>query len=83
MMVISLVLGVLLIPSSSIHDDVLSQRVVDEILKIGRKIVGHFKRASLACFRLKEIQSNLGLPVHHLLQDEPRDGIHHSIRYRE
>ena len=54
-----------------VHDGVLSQRAVGEILTICRKIVGHFKRSSLACSCLKEIQTNLGLPVHHLQQDEP------------
>ena len=41
-----------------------------EILTICCKIVGHFKKSSLACSCLKEIQTNLGLPVHHLQQDE-------------
>jgi len=51
-----------------VHDGVLSQRAVIEILAICRSIVGHFK---LAYSRLCEIQQNLGLPQHRLEQDEP------------
>ena len=54
-----------------VHNSVLSQRAVGKILTICRKIVGHFKRSSLACSHLKEMQTNLGLPIHHLQQDEP------------
>ena len=53
-----------------VHDGVLSQRGVNEILTICRKIVGHCKRSSLVCSCLKK-KINLGLPVHHLQQDEP------------
>lgn len=34
-------------------------------------IVGHFKHSPLAYCRLKEIQQSLGIPQHHLKQDEP------------
>ena len=54
-----------------VHDAVLSQRAVIDILAICRKIVGHFKHSSLAYARLREFQQNLNLPQHRLKQDEP------------
>ena len=54
-----------------IHDGVLSQRAVIDILTNCRKVVGHFKHSPLAYCRLKEIQQSLGIPQHHLKQDEP------------
>ena len=54
-----------------VHDGVLSQRAVIDILAICRKVVGHFKHSSLAYSRLREIQKNLSLPQHRLKQDEP------------
>ena len=54
-----------------VHDGVLSQRAVIDILAICRKVVGHFKHSSLAYSRLCEIQKNLSLPQHRLKQDEP------------
>ena len=54
-----------------VHDGVLSQRAVIDILAICRKIVGHFKHSSLAYARLRKIQENLSLPQHRLKQDEP------------
>ena len=54
-----------------VNDGVLSQGAVTELLSTSRKIVGHFRRSCLAKNRLKEIQSNLGLPLHQLIQDEP------------
>ena len=54
-----------------VHDGVLSQRAVIDVLAICRKIVGHFKHSSLAYSRLREIQNNLSLPPHRLKQDEP------------
>ena len=54
-----------------IHDGVLTQRVVIDVLTTCRKIVGHFKHSPLAYCRLKEIQQSLGIPQHHLKQDEP------------
>ena len=53
-----------------VHEGVLSQRAVIDILTICRKIVGHFKYSSLAYSRLHEIQDNLSLPPHRLKQDE-------------
>ena len=54
-----------------IHDGVLTQRVVIDVLTTCRKIVGHFKHSPLAYCRLNEIQQSLGIPQHHLKQDEP------------
>ena len=54
-----------------VHEGVLSQRAVIDILAICRKIVGHFKHSSLAYSRLREIQNNLSLSPHHLKQDKP------------
>lgn len=54
-----------------VNDGVLSQRAVVDTLAVCRKIVGHFRRSSLAYCRLKEIQQNLGLAQHRLKQDEP------------
>ena len=54
-----------------VHDGVLSQRAVNGLLAVCRKIVGHFKHSTVAYHRLKEIQQTLGLPQHRLKQDEP------------
>ena len=54
-----------------VHDGVLSQRAVINILAICRKIVGHFKHSSLAYSKLCQIQENLSLPQHRLKEDEP------------
>ena len=53
-----------------VHDGVLSQRGVSDLLSLCRTIVGHFKRSTKATDKLKEIQQNLGLPAHSLKQDE-------------
>ena len=54
-----------------VHDGVLSQRAVLDVLSICRRIVGHIKHSSLACGSLRKIQANLGLPIHTLKQDVP------------
>ena len=54
-----------------VHDGVLSQRAVIDILSSCRKIVGHFRHSCLAYSRLRVIHQNLGLPQHRLVQDEP------------
>ena len=51
------------------HDGLLSQRGVSDIISIGKKLVGHFKHSSSASGRFKELQAELGLPDHQLLQD--------------
>lgn len=54
-----------------INDGVLSQRAVNDLLASCRRIVGHYSHSCLAYSRLREIQQNLGLPQHRLIQDEP------------
>ena len=54
-----------------VNAGVLSQRALVDTLAVCRKIVGHFRRSSLAYCRLKEIQKNLGLAQHRLKQDKP------------
>ena len=54
-----------------VNDGVLTQRSVVDTLAICRRIVGHFKRSSLACVKLQKIQVNLGIPEHKLKQDIP------------
>ena len=54
-----------------INDGVLSQRAVNDLLASCRRIVGHFSHSCLAYSCLREIQQNLGLPQHRLIQDEP------------
>ena len=54
-----------------VNDGVLVQHCVNELLAVCRRIVGHFKRSTLAYRKLKEIQKNLGLPQHNLKQDKP------------
>lgn len=57
-----------------IHDGILCQRYVRDILAICRRIVGHFRHSQLAASRLKQIQLNIGLPQLRLIQP---DGIQH------
>ena len=54
-----------------VHDGVLKQCSVVDLLSLCRGIVGHFKRSSLAYGKLHQIQESLGLPQHRLKQDEP------------
>ena len=54
-----------------VHDGVLSQRAVLDMLALCRRIVGHFKHSSVGCDRLRQIQQNLALPQHKLKQDVP------------
>ena len=54
-----------------VHDGVLKQRSVVDLLSLCRGIVGHFKRSSLAYGKLHQIQESLSLPQHRLKQDEP------------
>ena len=52
-----------------IHDGLLSQRVVVDLLAVCRSIVWHFKHSSVAYHKLAAIQENLRLPKHILKQD--------------
>ena len=53
-----------------VHDGVLSQRIVSDLLAVCRRIVGHFKRSTKALDKLRDIQQSLGVPNHRLKQDE-------------
>lgn len=52
-----------------IHDAILSQRTVSDIVAKCRKIVLHFNHSAIACTKLKTIQESLKLPVHKMIQD--------------
>lgn len=52
-----------------IHDSLLSQQSVSDLIALSRKTVGHFKHSSSAQSRLSALQQELGLPNHHLIQD--------------
>ena len=54
-----------------IKDFILAQRSVSDMLARCRKIVGHYKYSHLAVERLQDIQRQLSLPNHKLMQDEP------------
>jgi hypothetical protein len=46
-----------------VHDGLLSQRAVSDIISIGKKLVGHFKHLSSATDRLKELQVQSAVQV--------------------
>ena len=52
-----------------INDGLLSQCVVKDLLAVCRSIVGHFKHSSVAYHKLVQIQENLDLSKHKLIQD--------------
>ena len=54
-----------------LHDGILSQQYVKDILTKCRRIVDHFKHSPLACTKLKSIQTSLGIPHHRFKQDVP------------
>ena len=54
-----------------VKDGVLVQRAVIDMIATSKKIIGHFKHSTIGCSCFKDIQSNLGLPQHRLLQHEP------------
>ena len=51
-----------------VHDGLLSQHVVIDLLAVCRSIVRHFKYSSVASHKLARIQENLDLPWHTLKQ---------------
>ena len=53
-----------------VHDGVLSQRMVSDLLAVCRRIVGHFKWSTKALDKLRDIQQSLSVPNHRLKQDE-------------
>ena len=54
-----------------IHDGVLAQKDVQDLLAAGRKIVGHYKHSNVAFHLLQRIQAQLELKMCALYQDEP------------
>uniref|UniRef100_A0A8C5LQ09 BED-type domain-containing protein n=1 Tax=Leptobrachium leishanense TaxID=445787 RepID=A0A8C5LQ09_9ANUR len=55
----------------AVHEGLLSQRSISDIIANGRKIVGHFKHSQLAYSRLQTLQIQFGLPPKRLQQDVP------------
>ncbi|XP_071852987.1 zinc finger BED domain-containing protein 4-like [Apostichopus japonicus] len=54
-----------------VHDGLSTQRSVNDMLAIGRRIAGHFNHSPLAHHRLQELQVKHELPQHHITQDVP------------
>lgn len=53
----------------AVHDGVLSQRSVADVVALGKRMVGHFKHSQLVCCHLQSIQKELGMPINRLQQD--------------
>ncbi|XP_051811092.1 zinc finger BED domain-containing protein 4-like [Acanthochromis polyacanthus] len=53
----------------AVHEGVLAQRSVADVVAVGRKIVGHFKHSQVASSRLQGVQKELGMQVKRLQQD--------------
>ena len=53
----------------ALNDSIFSQRSIRDIIHVSRNIVGHFHHSPLATNRLKDIQNELGIPQHKLIQD--------------
>ena len=55
-----------------ITDALSSQRAINDVIALSKKIVGHFNHSSVACSRLCDIQINsLGIQGKKLIQDVP------------
>lgn len=54
-----------------VRDGLLNQKCVTDITGVVRRLVGHFKHSSSATTRLHELQKELGIPEHQLMQDVP------------
>ena len=52
-----------------INDGVLVQQGIQELLGAARKLVGHYKHSTVSFQTLKQMQAQLGVPQHTLLQD--------------
>ena len=53
----------------TINDSLFAQQAVNDAITIARKIVTHFKHSSSGTSKLHELQNELGLPAHQLIQD--------------
>ena len=54
-----------------INDGVLAEKSVQDLLQLGRRIVGHYRRSNVAFHVLQRVQTQLDLKVCCLIQDEP------------
>uniref|UniRef100_H2ZZF9 Uncharacterized protein n=1 Tax=Latimeria chalumnae TaxID=7897 RepID=H2ZZF9_LATCH len=54
-----------------VKEGLLSQRAVSDIVSTSKRIVSHFKHLPIAKNRFKDIQAEIGLVQHFLLQEEP------------
>jgi hypothetical protein len=55
----------------AVRDALQAPKGVENVIAIGRRIVGHFKHSTLAYNRLATFQKVHQLPEHRLLQNEP------------
>ena len=55
----------------AVKDGVLAQTGVENLLSVGRKVVGHFKHSNVSLHALSSIQAKLELPAKRPIQDEP------------
>lgn len=46
----------------AVHDGLLSQCSIADVIAIGRKIIGHFKHSPLADTHLQSVQEQFGMP---------------------
>ncbi len=53
----------------AVHEGVLSQRSISDVVPIGRRMIGRFKHSSLAYSRLQAVQIQLGMKPKRLQQD--------------
>jgi hypothetical protein len=54
-----------------LHDGLLEQAAVKEVITISRKIIGHFSHSTKAAKMLLEAQTTYNIPKHVLIQDVP------------
>uniref|UniRef100_H2ZWC6 HAT C-terminal dimerisation domain-containing protein n=1 Tax=Latimeria chalumnae TaxID=7897 RepID=H2ZWC6_LATCH len=54
-----------------VKEGLLSQQAVSDIVSTSKRIVSHFKHSPIAKNRFKDIQAEIGLVQHFLLQEEP------------
>ena len=54
----------------ALHDAILTQSSVADLIILSQKIVGHFRHSSSATLSLHAIQEQFGVPNHQFHQDE-------------